>query len=240
MLVGVSLKMYFGHREALEWFRAVSQLPELAATGDVECFVAPSFLQIPAALEVFAGTGVAVAAQDVAAFDPGPYTGEVGAAELAEIGVRYAEIGHAERRRLFGDDDSVIAAKVAASLRYGITPVLCVGEPLRASADAAVAVVTGQLARALRDASDAPVVVAYEPVWAIGAAAAAPVDHVRVVTEALAESIPPGSRVLYGGSAGPGLLTALGRSVDGVFLGRFAHDPAALAAVVAEARALRP
>ncbi len=86
-------------------------------------------------------------------------------------------------------------------------------------------------------------VVAYEPVWAIGAPEPAPTDHIRVVTRALraaldADPARGGSRVIYGGSAGPGLLTRLDGDVDGVFLGRFAHDPAALAAVVDEAAAL--
>ncbi|MCU1411711.1 MAG: triosephosphate isomerase [Rhodoglobus sp.] len=226
--VGVSLKMYFGHSDALEWFRRVAALD----THGVELFVIPSFLAIPAALEVFAGTGVTVGAQDLFWEDAGAFTGEVSGAELAELGVGVVEVGHAERRRLFGETEEVVALKTAAALRNGITPVLCIGEPER-SPDAAAHCIA-QLEAALAGAPAGRVIVAYEPVWAIGAAEPAPAEYIRAVTSELKKT---GRTVIYGGSAGPGLLTALGGDVDGVFLGRFAHDVAALAAVLDEAAA---
>ncbi|GMA94485.1 hypothetical protein GCM10025881_13090 [Pseudolysinimonas kribbensis] len=120
-IVGVSLKAYFSLADARAWLiEAAGVVP-----GSVEFFVAPSYLAIPDGLEAFPdGT----AAQDVSAEEPGPFTGEVTAAELEEAGVRYAVIGHAERRRLYGDTDEVVAAKTAAALRHGLVPVLCVGE----------------------------------------------------------------------------------------------------------------
>ena len=226
--VGVSLKMYFGHSDALEWCRQVAalQVPE-----GVELFVIPSFPAIPAALEIFGGS-VTVGAQDLFWEDRGAYTGEVSGAELAELGVGVVEVGHAERRRLFGETEEVVALKTAAALRNGLTPVLCIGEPER-SPDAAAHCIA-QLEAALAGAPARRVIVAYEPVWAIGAAQPAPAEYIRAVTAELKKT---GHTVIYGGSAGPGLLTALGDDVDGVFLGRFAHDVAALAAVLDEAAA---
>jgi triosephosphate isomerase len=244
--VGVSLKMYFGHHEALDWCARVAERARShpgVTSGAVRLFVIPTYLQIGPAVDAFRDTAVQVGAQDVSPYDLGPYTGEVSAAELAEVGARLAETGHAERRRLFGETDAITAAKAAAALQYGITPVLCVGETERQDgADAATATVA-QLAACLTGAPEGPVVVAYEPVWAIGAPGPAPTEHISAVTTALTAAIAAdparaGSVVIYGGSAGPGLLTRLGDSVDGLFLGRFAHDPDALVAVLDEASAL--
>jgi triosephosphate isomerase len=244
--VGVSLKTYFGHERARAWFAEVA-----ARTGahpavvdaTVRFFVIPTYLQIPAALEAFAGTPVLIGAQDVSEYDAGAFTGEIAASELAEIGVSLAEIGHAERRRLFGETDAVTAAKAAASLRNNLTPVLCLGESERLDATVAADATVAQLHADLAGAPEGPVIVAYEPVWAIGAPAPAPVAHISAVTLALraaldADPARAGSAVIYGGSAGPGLLTELGDTVDGLFLGRFAHEPAALLAVLDEAAAL--
>lgn len=141
--VGVSLKTYFGNARARAWFAEVAprlQAHPGIADGRVRFFVIPTYLQIPAAIEAFAETPVLVGAQDVSAHPPGAFTGEITAAELAEVGVQVAEIGHAERRRLFGETDEVTASKAAASLEHGITPVLCIGEDARMSgADAASA-----------------------------------------------------------------------------------------------------
>lgn len=226
-IVGVSLKMYFSLARARAWLLEAAEV----VPGAVEFFVAPSYLAIPDALAAFPdGT----AAQDVSAEEPGPFTGEVSAAELAEAGVRYVEVGHAERRRLYGESDEVVAAKTATALRHGIMPVLCVGET--ADVDDAAEVAVAQLRSALANAPAGRVIVAYEPVWAIGAAQPASDAHIRTVCAALrAARREPHDAVIYGGSAGPGILARLGDAVDGVFLGRFAHDVGALRAVIDEA-----
>jgi len=243
--VGVSLKAYFGRQQARDWFDDVAgRVRSHAAVRDglVEMFVIPSYLQIDDALAAFAGTGVAVGAQDVSAHPRGAYTGEVTAAELAETGVTCVEVGHAERRRLFGETDEVVAAKAAAALSAGLVPVLCVGETERADARTAATTTIAQLRADLEPAPAGPVVVAYEPVWAIGAPEPADPDHISTVTRALMAELDEPARaesvVIYGGSAGPGLLARLGDDVDGLFLGRFAHDPDALVAVIDEAAAL--
>ncbi|MGC5224246.1 triose-phosphate isomerase family protein [Micromonospora sp. DT81.3] len=241
--VGVSLKMYFGHREARAWFARVAELAArhpAVSSGSVEFFVIPTYLQIARAVEAFQGTPTIIGAQDAATEDSGAFTGEVSAAELAEVGVGVVEIGHAERRRLFGDTDAVVRAKTHAALRNGLRPVLCVGETERSEPPLAAARTVAQLVDALEGAPAGPLIVAYEPVWAIGAPEPAPVAHIRTVTLALRDAVTdrPGTSVIYGGSAGPGLLSALGDAVDGLFLGRFAHDPVALEAVLDEAAVL--
>ncbi|MBL1117196.1 triosephosphate isomerase [Streptomyces sp. 110] len=248
--IGVSLKMYFGHHQTLNWCRRIAAIAERhpAVTGGlVETFVLPSFPALVPAAGLLAGTGVRVGAQDLSAEEPGAFTGEVSGAQLREIGCGYAEVGHAERRRLFHEDETVVAAKTAAALRHGLTPVLCVGEPERADAGRAAercaAEVESALAAAGRAGVLGPVIVAYEPQWAIGAPEPASPEHIRAVCTALSTRLAEraelaGSRVVYGGSAGPGLLTRLGPEVGGLFLGRFAHDPGAFEAILDEAAAL--
>jgi len=244
--VGVSLKMYFGHERARAWFDQVAtRVREHPAVRDglVELFVTPTYLQVLPAVAAFAGTPVRIGGQDVSSEDAGAFTGEVSARELAEVGATIAEIGHAERRRLFGETEEVTAAKTRAALRAGLTPLLCIGEAEHQDPAAAAAVAVAQLRSALDGAEAGSVIVAYEPVWAIGAPEPAGHDHIRAVAAALREAVEAdpareGSAVIYGGAAGPGLLTALGDAVDGVFLGRFAHDPVALVAVIDEAAAL--
>lgn len=245
-LIGVSLKMYFGHAQTVEWCRAVRRLAEehpAVRDGEAELFVLPSFPAIPAAIQILAPL-VAVGAQDIASHDSGAFTGEVSGAELAELGCGIAEIGHAERR-LLGETEEQVSEKVAAAFRNGLTPLLCVGEEER-DVDAA-GICIDQIDSALRFAEDrgqlAPLIVAYEPVWAIGQAQPAPDSHVREMCQRLRDhlgTLPAvSSRVIYGGSAGPGLLTRVKDSVDGLFLGRFAHDPAAIRSILDEVHELR-
>lgn len=233
-VIGVSLKAYFGHARALAWCRQAVRLAQ-AHAGATDVFVLPSFPALPAAAEIFAGTGVGLGAQNLCATDDGASTGEVTGAMLAEIGCRYAEIGHAERRTRYGETDAVVAEKVAAARRHGLMPVLCVGETEHLPTGAAIDECRRQIDAAL-SATDAagPLIVAYEPHWAIGAARPAPEQHIAQVCSAVRTST-PGARVIYGGSAGPGLLSRLGDAVDGLFLGRFAHDPLAFAGVLDEA-----
>jgi triosephosphate isomerase len=246
-VLGVSLKMYFDHQRTLEWSREVALIArrhDALLSGAVDLFVLPSFPSIVSVLEIFSDTVVHVGAQDLFWNDRGPFTGEVSGFDLEEIGCRYVEVGHAERRRMFGEDDETVARKTAAALRNGLTPVLCVGETDRVVPAVAARLCIEQLQAALgvaeHDGVAGPLVVAYEPEWAIGAEASASPVHIRevcaVMTAWLEEHpLVASSRVIYGGSAGPGLLTVLGDSIDGLFLGRFAHDTASLERVLDEA-----
>lgn len=248
--IGAGLKMYLGHQQTLEWIAGVAavakQHPALES-GDVHLFVLPTFPALVHAVQVLAPLGVGVGAQDLFWEDRGPYTGEVSGAELAEIGCSLVEVGHVERRTHFGETDEVVAAKTAAALRNGLTPVICVGESQPGEPAAAASESVRQLAAALAHSERAhllrPVIVAYEPHWAIGAESAAGPDHIATVCarlKALTNDTPglAGSRVIYGGSAGPGLLAELRGTADGLFLGRSSHDPAALESVLHEAASL--
>ncbi len=139
----------------------------------------------------------------------------------------------------------MVARKVAAAARNRMTPVLCVGEPTACSVDQAGAWCISQLEGATGPGMAAGsagldgIVVAYEPIWAIGARAPASVEHIRGVCASLRQWLTSASlgasRLIYGGSAGPGLVSQLGDGVDGLFLGRSAHDPDNLARILTEA-----
>jgi len=163
---------------------------------------------------------------------------------VAETGGRYAEVGHAERRRIFGEDDDVIGLKTAAAYRNGLTPVLCVGEPERGTAADAIKhcirEIDGVLNRAGSLGTAGRTIVAYEPQWAIGAAEPASPGFISEVITGLDAHLrsragQEDSRVIYGGSAGPGLISQLGPAVSGLFLGRFAHNPSAVQDILDEA-----
>ncbi|WP_224388357.1 triose-phosphate isomerase family protein [Pseudonocardia sp. ICBG1293] len=247
MLIGTSFKTYFSHARTCSWLREVAALAvrhPAVASGTAALFALPQFPSIPESVRIARPAGIAVGAQTLAVHDEGPWTGEVSGAVLAELGATLAEVGHAERRTHFGETDDVVAAKTHAALRNGLTPVLCGGESGHTGPGRAADVVRAQVDHALAPARAAghegAVVVAYEPVWAIGAPAPAPVEHVRRVGSALRAHVGEvaGSAVLYGGSAGPGLLPRIADGVDGLFLGRFAHDPRAVALILDEVAAL--
>lgn len=247
LIVGAGLKMYLGHWETLDWLREVAHLAERHTglrRGKVELFVLPTFPTLVHAVRALSRLNVGVGAQDLCWADRGPFTGEVSGAELAELGCSYVEVGHLERRTHLGETDDVVSRKTAAAFRNHLTPVICVGESRPGAPEDAAGQCARQLEAVLRDSRRAritgPAVVAYEPHWAIGAHAPATPDHIRAVCTRLkadlqADPALAGSRVIYGGSAGTGLLAELTGAVDGLFLGRAAHDPAVLGAVLDEA-----
>ncbi|PVU83991.1 triose-phosphate isomerase [Cellulomonas sp. WB94] len=233
--------MYFGVRQSREWIRGLAALATPAAAIGVELAVLPTFPLLESTAATLASTGISWGAQDVAADDAGNQTGEVAASVLAELGCRYVEVGHSERRTAFAESDDIVRSKVERIVAHGMIPLLCVGEPAQGLAQDAAEHCVGQALDALRGVPQAQVVVAYEPCWAIGAAHAAPAAHIGAVTLALRTALgqrAASSRVLYGGSAGPGTATELGSAVDGLFLGRFAHDLTTLRAVLDELGAI--
>lgn len=243
-IVAVSHKLYFDTARAVGYCTGIASAlggdPAITG-GQVTVALLPSFLAIPAVSDTVHAAGLRLGAQDVGPEDRGAFTGEVSATDLRDAGCSVAEVGHAERRALFGETDAMIRAKVAACLRNELTPLLCLGEPERTSPARAAEVCIADALAATGGSTDAEIWLAYEPVWAIGAPAPAPADYVREVCgrvrERLASDLPRLS-ILYGGSAGPGLLEQLHPAVDGLFLGRFAHDPEAFLSVVREASAL--
>ena len=243
--VGVSLKMHLGHAQTKAWLRRIATM--MVDDDQVDIAVLPSFPALEFAAATLIGTSIELGAQDCFWHDVGAFTGEVSPAVLKEIGCSYVEVGHAERRRIFGEDDDVIAHKAVAAQRHGLTPILCVGESHKADPSAALGACVSQLEPVLHALSSVAggardVIVAYEPVWAIGAKTPASAAHINAMaiglrkhTEAHDRSI----RIIYGGSAGPGLFAQI-PDVDGLFLGRSALDPQRFAATVEEVAATAP
>jgi triosephosphate isomerase len=199
--------------------------------------VLPDFLSIAEVGNIVLPAGIRLGSQDICADDRGSFTGEVSGTDLADLGSSVAEIGHVERKLLFHEEPALIRRKVDAAWRNGLTPLLCVGEKERAGTDMAVDICLNQIREAVGTDESSPLWVAYEPLWAIGARNPAPAEYVTAVCSRLKEAVAPheDAAVLYGGSAGPGLLTQLWPSVDGLFLGRFAHKPEAFISVLEEA-----
>lgn len=248
VILGVSLKMYLGQQETIQWCKRISQIAMIhpaVSSGLAKIFVLPSMPTLGVVSNVLASAGVGLGAQDLYHKDRGAFTGEVGGPMLRELGCEYVEIGHAERRKLFGETDHDVAEKLAAAVRNDLVPVLCVGEQNHVSPQAAADLCNAQIKSAIEYIGDKSlqVLVAYEPVWAIGADEPASTEHIVEVCKLIAQNLASnkqlsGSRVIYGGSAGPGLLTQLKGEVSGLFLGRFAHDPQNLVQVLDEVSTL--
>jgi triosephosphate isomerase len=242
MLVGTSTKMNLTSTEARAYLDAVRGLLDGVTGADV--FVLPPFTSLWVARECLTGSTISWGAQDVHAQDAGAHTGDVSAAMLEDLGCSWVEVGHSERRRDHHETDELVAAKVVQVLRHRMTPILCVGEPDPVGPDRALPMVRRQLEPCLArvaPAGMARVVVAYEPVWAIGEGArSAPADHVAAMHAGIVECLGlrgAGARVIYGGSVDESSAREIVGlpNVDGLFVGRAALVPTAFAGIVAVA-----
>lgn len=202
-------------------------LPADNKAGVAVAAPAPYLAQVQAEL---AGTSIGVGAQDVSQHEQGAFTGETSAVMLKEFGVRYALVGHSERRQYHGETDAVVAAKAQAALAKGITPIVCVGETLaEREAGQTEAVVKRQLAAVIHQVGHcvSELVVAYEPVWAIGTGKTATPEQAQqvhaVLRAQLAAASDKADRVplLYGGSMNAGNAAQLlaQADIDGGLIG---------------------
>ncbi len=229
------------NRELLQALRgAVSGKASMAV-----CVPFPYLAQVQAEL---AGSAIAWGAQDISQHEQGAFTGEVSGGMIKEFGCRYAIVGHSERRTLHGETDAVVAAKYAAALKAGLTPILCVGETLaEREANVTADVVTRQLEAVLAlsgVASLAQAVIAYEPVWAIGTgrtASPAQAQEVHALIRARVArndaAVAAGVQILYGGSMKPGNAAELmaEADIDGGLIGGAALVAADFMAIAAAA-----
>ncbi len=210
------------------------------APEGVEVGVCPPFVWLDAVAERVRGSRVALGAQSVSAEASGAFTGEVSGAMLAEVGCRYVLVGHSERRALFGETDAVVARKVQAAQAAGLTAVLCVGETLdERDAGDAERVVRDSLRASLDGADAAAVVVAYEPVWAIGTGRTATPEQAQAMHAALRADLPAGVPILYGGSVKADNAASLFAQpdLDGALVGGASLDAAAFLAIARAAAA---
>jgi triosephosphate isomerase (TIM) len=230
-LLALNWKLQKGPKEALEWSKAL--LEKLPPTADADLAIMAPFVSLPAVSSVLHGSSVAFGSQDVSAEAKGAFTGETAAAWLVELGCTYAVIGHSERRQYHGETDATANRKVKAAQAAGLVPILCVGEKLetRESGDA-VTYTLAQLDVALEhiDVHDATsLVIAYEPIWAIGTGKTATPDDAEEMGRAMRGYLigkygPEHAaviRLLYGGSVKPDNIKALcsREDVDGALVG---------------------
>ena len=251
-MIAGNWKMFKTVREAVSF---VSDLRQ--AVRDVQgvtVVVAPPFTAVHAAAEVLRGSNIDVSAQDMYWEREGAFTGEISGPMVKEAGAKYVIIGHSERRRLFGETDATVRQKTAAAIATGLTPIVCVGETLEErESDQTLAV----LDRQVRDGLDgltpqqvANLVVAYEPVWAIGTgrnatSAQAQAAHLHIRTrlrERFGTDAADACRLLYGGSVKPENTAELvGQpDVDGALVGGASLDVRSFGQIVAKAAAGRP
>jgi triosephosphate isomerase (TIM) len=235
-LVAANWKMHKTRSEARKFLEAF--LPGAGGLAGVEVAICPPFTAMATAIERCGGCPVVVAAQNVHHRAAGAFTGEISAPMLIELGAWGAIVGHSERRRLFGEDDELLARKVPATLDAGLVPILCVGETeVERDAGSTEDVMRRQLEADLADVADerlAGVVIAYEPVWAIGTGRTATVDQAvdavvcaRSVVAERDAGAAEATRILYGGSVNPAnareLMAAEG--IDGALVGGASLDP---------------
>lgn len=226
-LVAGNWKMH-GSRESVGALLGSLLASDIADT--VEVAVCPTYVHLAQAIDLCAGTAIGVGAQDCSHVEAGAYTGEVAAPMLADLGCAWVILGHSERRAYHDESDSLISAKLAAAIEAGLKPVLCVGETReQRESGEAQAVVAAQLAGALDGhARLEGLVIAYEPVWAIGTGLTATPGQaqemhafIREALVGMAEVNADATRLLYGGSVKPGNAGELfaQADIDGALVG---------------------
>lgn len=234
-IIAGNWKMHKDHLEAIQLVQKLAYHLQEADYDGQDVVVCPSFVALRAIQNLLMADKlpIGLGAQNVHAEDEGAFTGEVSAKMLARLDVRYVIVGHSERRALFAESDEVVNAKLKAVHRHGMVPILCVGETLeQREAGQAVEVVAGQLRGSLAgvELADAQeLVVAYEPVWAIGTGKTASTADAQelcaavrsVLAEEFGAGIADGIRIQYGGSVKPGNVRELMSQpdIDGALVG---------------------
>ena len=230
-LIAGNWKMYKTVREAVETAR---ELVQFTAAVNVDVMIAPPFTALAPVAEVVRGTSVALGAQNLFWKNEGAYTGEISPVMLSDIGCRYAIIGHSERRQYFGDTDESVNAKIRAALQHQLIPVFCVGETeTQREAKETFSVLDKQVTKGLEgfssEALSGLLVVAYEPVWAIGTGKTATTDQVQevhaflrsLVEKRFDNMLAKTVKILYGGSVKPDNVKEIMNmpDVDGALVG---------------------
>jgi triosephosphate isomerase (TIM) len=243
-LMAANWKMYKTPDQTRDFFRDF--LPLVEKHDRDEIAVCPPFVNVPAAVEAAKGSNIAVGAQNMYWEKEGAFTGEISTGMLLAVGCTHVIIGHSERRQYFGETDDTVNLKLKAALEAGLVPIVCVGEVLEErEAGLTEDVLRRQCLRAFHAISGkkaAKLVIAYEPVWAIGTGRTATPQlaseaHQVIRSEAgkaLGEELAENLRILYGGSVKPENAKALmsEAEIDGALVGGASLDPKSFAAIV--------
>ncbi len=231
-LMAANWKMYKTLGETREFFEAF--LPKIKDIEDRDIVIAPPFTALALSCELVRGLdNIRIAAQNMFHEDEGAYTGEISPLMLKDIGVELVILGHSERRHIFGEGDELIEKKVQAALKHGLMPILCVGERLEEREQGLTQrVVETQLQGGLKQVSNDEVenlIIAYEPVWAIGTGKTATPELAQEVHQFIREwigkkftsTIAENLRILYGGSVKPANVAGLMAQpdIDGALVG---------------------
>jgi triosephosphate isomerase (TIM) len=243
-VIAANWKMHKTPAETRDFFRQF--LPLVAGHERDEIVVCPPYTDVDAALESARGSAVAIGVQNVHWKAEGAFTGEISVPMLLALGVKHVIVGHSERRQYFGETDDTVNLRLKTALEAGLTPICCVGEVLEErEAGMTDEVLRRQCVRAFHAISAkkaAKLVVAYEPVWAIGTgktatpeiAAEAHAVIRREATEVFGDKFAAQLRILYGGSVKPDNASALmaQEEIDGALVGGASLDPQSFAAIV--------
>ena len=237
-------KMYKTQADTRAFFSAFT--PLVAGVSDCDMVIAPPFTNIPVAIEGAKGTNIGISGQDVYWEKEGAFTGQISTAMLMEAGCRYSIVGHSERRQFFGDTNETVFKKAKAALAAGLTPIVCIGEMLAdREAGQTEKVIEAQFkgsVGAFTPEEFSRILIAYEPVWAIGTGRTATPEIAaavhKFVRKCAATQFSASSastlRILYGGSVKPDNITGLmaQEELDGALVGGASLDPKSFASLV--------
>lgn len=246
-IIAGNWKMFKTVKESLSFAEEVKGKAEVEGVESVIC--AP-FTNLPALVEAFKGTSIKVGAQNLHFEDNGAFTGEISGVMLKDLGVEYVIIGHSERRAYFAETDEIVNKKTHAAYKHGLTPIVCVGEKLEErEADQTKEVCRVQTEGALKGLSAEQVkdiVIAYEPIWAIGTGKSSTAEdanevigYIRQVIASLYDGATADAvRIQYGGSVKPASVSEyMGQSeIDGALVGGASLEPASYIALVEGAK----
>ncbi|KYC36545.1 triose-phosphate isomerase [Scytonema hofmannii PCC 7110] len=227
--------MYKTQAESEDFLRGF--LPALDATPDErEVVLCVPFTDLSALSKNLHGSRVQLGAQNIHWEEFGAYTGEISGPMLAEIGVRYVVVGHSERRQYFGETDETVNLRLKAAQRFGLTPILCVGETKQQrDADETESLITNQIKTDLVDVNQENLVIAYEPIWAIGTGDTCECKEANRVIGLIRSLLSnPNVPIQYGGSVKPNLIDEIMAEpeIDGVLVGGASLEPASFARIV--------
>ncbi|MHB9946208.1 triose-phosphate isomerase [Clostridium botulinum] len=242
-IIAGNWKMNKTVKEAVE---LVKELKPLVKDAKCDVVVCPTYVCLPAVLEEVKGSNIKVGAQNMHFEESGAYTGEIAPKMLEELGVHYVIIGHSERRQYFNETDETVNKKVKKAFEHNLIPIVCCGESLEErEGNITEKVLEGQIKVGLKELSKEQVeklVIAYEPIWAIGTGKTATdeqanetIGYIRTVVKAMyGESVADKVRIQYGGSVKPGTIKAqmAKEEIDGALVGGASLKAKDFAAIV--------